>query len=126
PLVQPYHMQQPMPAVAPLAARQTEELSVDIDVLPAGEIEIRGQRLRNDADIFAHLARIAHDIETRDGCTPAARRQQRGQHPHHRRLARAVGPEQSEHLAAADLEADLVDRGESAEALSQVGGLYCW
>ena len=44
------------------------------------------------------------------------RRQQAGQHLHRRGLAAAVGPEKAEDLAALDLEADVVDGGEVAEA----------
>ena len=124
-LGQPDHVQQAMSAFAALAARQAEELAVDIDVLPSGEIEIRGERLRDDADILAHLARMTRDVEAGDERLAAARRYQRREHPHHGRLAGAVGAEQSEDLAATDLEVDLVDGGESAEALSQVFGLYC-
>ena len=47
------------------------------------------------------------------------RRQQPGQHLHRRRLAAAVGAEESEDLAALDLELDVVDGGEAAEALGQ-------
>ncbi len=115
-----------MPAFATLTARQSEELAVDIDVLPSGEIEIRGERLRDDADVLAHLARMARDVEAGDERMAAARRDERREHPHDRRLAGAVGAEQSEDLAATDFEVDLVDRGERAEALSQVFGLYCW
>ena len=40
----------------------------------------------------------------------------------HRGLAGAVRPDQREDLAAADVEADLVDRQHAAEAHAQVGG----
>ncbi len=123
--VSPDHVQQALAAFASFAARQAEELAVDIDVLPSREIEVGSKRLRDDADVLAHLARVLRDVEARDYRVAAAGHQQRGQHPHDGGLAGAVGPEQSEHLAAADLEVDAVDRGESAEALSQVFGLYC-
>ena len=71
-----------MSAFAAFAARQAEELAVNIDVLPSGEIEVGGERLRYDADIFAHLARIARDVEAGDERMPTARRDERGQHPH--------------------------------------------
>ena len=47
------------------------------------------------------------------------RRQQPGQHLHRRRLAAAVGAEESEDLAALDPELDMVDGGEGAELLGQ-------
>ncbi len=65
------------------------------------------------------------DIEARNECVTFRRRDQRRQHPDDRGFAGAVGTEQSEDLAATDFEADFIDRGESAEALSQLFGLYC-
>ncbi len=41
------------------------------------------------------------------------------QHPQHRRLARAVGAEKTDHAARRDLEADVVDGADSAEVLGQ-------
>ena len=68
---------------------------------------------------------MTRDVESRHERLAVARRQQGGEHPHDGGLAGAVGPEQSKDLAATHLEVDLVDRGETAEALSQVFGLYC-
>ena len=50
------------------------------------------------------------------------RRQQAGQHLHGRRLAAAVRAEKAENLAVLDVEADVVDGGEIAEALGQPVG----
>ena len=46
---------------------------------------------------------------------------ERGEHPDGRRLARAVGPEQAEDLAATDLERHVADRPAVAEAPTQTG-----
>src|SRR5260370_41657715 len=72
------HAEQAMPAFAAFAARQAEELAVNIDVLPSGEIEVRGERLRDDADVFAHLARMARDVAASDEPLATARRYERG------------------------------------------------
>ena len=45
---------------------------------------------------------------------------QRGQDPHGRRLARAVGADEAEHVAAIELEVDLVDGEQLAVFLRQV------
>ena len=45
---------------------------------------------------------------------------QRGQHPHHGGLARAVGPEQAHRFAGPNLQRHIVDRGELAVAVGQV------
>ncbi len=42
-----------------------------------------------------------------------------GQHAHRGGFPRAVGTEEAQHLAAPDVEGDVVDRGECAEALGQ-------
>ena len=47
-----------------------------------------------------------------------------GEHAHGGGLAGAVGPEESQHLAGADLEAHVIDRGECLVAFGQVLGLY--
>ena len=50
----------------------------------------------------------------------AGGREQAAQHAERGRLAGAVGPEQAEDLAALDLEADVIDGGESAEPPDQI------
>ena len=54
--------------------------------------------------------------------SPRVDGEQGGEHPEHRGLAGAVGPEHAEDLAAADLEVDVVDRSLGAEGLDQPGG----
>ena len=73
------------------------------------------------------LARTASgsrdDVVPRDARRAARRDGQGGHHPDGRRLAGAVGPEQSEDRPLGHLEADVVDGGEVAEALDQADGL---
>jgi hypothetical protein len=63
--------------------------------------------------------RLRLDVVAAHGCAPAAGREKARDHLHRRGLAGAVGPEEAEHLAGADAEADLVDGHEAAEALVQ-------
>ena len=105
--------------------REIVEAAVDVDVLPSGEVEVGGQRLRNHADRFAHAHRVARDVEAGDETLARGRHDQRRQHPAERGLARAVGSEQAEQFAAPHLEVDVVDGGEVAEALSEFARLYC-
>src|SRR6185437_12050935 len=107
------------------AAAEAIELTVDIDVLPSREIEVGGQRLGNYADTFAHAGGRMRHVLPRDGRRAGGRRDERREHPGERSLARTVGPEQAEQFAAVDLEADVVNRGERAEALSQLARLNC-
>ena len=53
--------------------------------------------------------RFARDVEAGHARASGGRRDRRGEHPDRRRLAGAVGAEQAEHLAGADLEVDALD-----------------
>ena len=124
-LGQAHHVDQVLRPLAPHAPAEIVEAAVDVDILPSGEVEVGGQRLRNHADRFAHAHRIARDVEAGDESLSRGRHDQRRQHPAERGLARAVGSEQAEQLAAPHLEAHVVDGGEFAEAFSEFARLYC-
>jgi hypothetical protein len=62
--------------------------------------------LAHVADPLAHLLRLPRDVEAGHGRGARADRQQRGQHPQGRGLPRAVRAEETEDLAAADVDAD--------------------
>ena len=68
---------------------------------------------------LAHHLRLLHDVEPAHGGATAFERQQRGQDPDGRGLARAVGAEQADELALGHLEVDAGERGEVAEALDE-------
>ena len=124
-LGQSHHMNQVLRTLAPHAPTEIVEAPVNVDILPSGEVEVGGQRLRNHADRFAHAPRIARDVEAGDEALSRGRHDQRREHPAERGLARAVGSEQTEQLAAAHLEGHVIDGGEFAEAFSEFAGLYC-
>ena len=67
----------------------------------------------------AHAVRIARYIVAGDPGFSIARPQQSSKHPDQRGLAGAIGTEQPEDLAARHLKADVIDRGEIAEALGK-------
>ena len=71
------------------------------------------------ADPALHFERLAQRVEAGDLGAPAGRLGQPEQHQDRRRLARAVGPEDADDLAGADLEIDVVDRERRAVALGQ-------
>jgi hypothetical protein len=95
------------------AARARHQL----EVLAAGEDVVDGGELAGEADLALHAHRVGEQI------VPCHRRRarvgpgQRGEHAHHRRLARAVGTEQREHRAALDPQVDPVERAVLAEGL---------
>ena len=124
-LGQAHHVDQVLRPLTPHAPAEIVEAAVDVDVLPSGEVEVGGQRLRNHADRFAHAHRVARDVEAGDESMPRGGHDQRRQHPAKRSLARAVRSEQAEQFAAPHLETHVVDGGKLAEAFSEFARLYC-
>jgi hypothetical protein len=86
-------------------------------------VGIAGRALRQVADLALGLARPARDVVAADRDAARGRHEEARDHLHGRRLARAVGPEEAEHLAAAHREAHVVDGREGAEALGEVADL---
>ena len=72
-------------------------------------IEGEERALRDDREQAASAHRIDRHVDARDHRPAAGRAHPRGQHADRRRLARAVGSEQAEHLARGDRERDPVD-----------------
>ena len=90
------------------------------EVLSHGEFFVERERLRHIADAHPrrHAARVHRRAEQLRRA--AGRLQQAGEHFHRRRFAAAVAAEEAENLALLDGEADVIDRGEVAEALGEV------
>jgi hypothetical protein len=65
---------------------------------------------RHHGDPFAHLARLAHDVETGHPRRTGGGQEERDEHLDQRRLSCAVRPEQAEKFAARHVEVDAVDR----------------
>jgi hypothetical protein len=91
------------------------------EVLEAREVLVDRRVLAGEADPAAQLDGVAHDVEAghedRAGIGP----QQRGEHAHRRRLARAVGAEEPEHAAGWGFEVDAVEGADVAEGLREAG-----
>src|SRR5262249_46372708 len=88
---------------------QATELADHHQVLPPGERDVDGGVLRGDADVAAHVGRLAHDVEAGDGGAPLVGTGQRGQDADGGRLPRPVGAEDAEDGAGFD---GHVDAGE--------------
>src|SRR3989440_640465 len=95
-------------------ARERLERGLQPQVLAAGEERVERSLLKRGADRRAHLWPLADDVEAGDARGALRGRQQRGEHVHRRRLARAVRAEKAVDLAGRDGEVDPVD---SARAL---------
>ena len=124
-LSQAHQVDKMLRPLAPQAPGEIVEPAIDVDVLPPGEVEVGGQRLRNHADRLAHASGLTRDVEAGDESLARGRHDQRRQHPAERGLARAVGSEQAEKLATPNFETHMIDGGECAEAFSELACLYC-
>jgi hypothetical protein len=76
------------------APSEVEEPARHDQVLPAGQDVVDRRLLAGEADPAAHRGRLACDVEARDLGAPRVGPQQGGEHPHDRRLAGPVRPEQ--------------------------------
>ena len=98
------------PARLPSAPGSAVQRRLQADQLAAGHQRVERRLLQRDAD--RARAPPAASLTTSWPATwalPAGRAQQRGQHPHRRRLAGAVRAEEAVDLALRDLEVDAVD-----------------
>jgi hypothetical protein len=93
---------------------------VNLHVLPGREVLVEAGVLEDDAEALARLVARARGVEAVDLDRPARRPEQGREHLDRRRLPRAVGAEEGEDLAAPDVERDVVDGGELAEAADDV------
>src|SRR5690606_37423857 len=76
-----------------------------------------------DPDATANVPSLGGGIHAEDGELAVGDGADRGDHPHGRRLPGAVGAEEPERLALADVEVDRVDGGERPEGLGEAPGL---
>ena len=101
----------------PLAPRGVVDNAVDLgeerDVLVDAEIAVQAEALRQVADLGCDRAVLLHRIVAGHADGAAVGMQQAAQQPDARRLAGAVRADEPEHLAAGDLERQVVhgDRG---------------
>jgi len=92
------------------------------EVVTGAQVAINGQVAGQVSDETPCGETVAMAVDAEDRRAPAGRPQQIEQQPDRRRLAGAVGSEQSDDLALLGGEAQPVDGGPAAVALAQVGG----
>jgi len=97
-----------------VVAAHAEVAALDAQRLAHAEEGVEHQLLRHDAQLSPRRGVVGDDIvaEHRDAAAAGARKAR--EDGDERRLARAVGPEQAEELALADVEAHLVQRAQRA------------
>ena len=92
-------------------------------VLGGGQVLVHRRELAGDPDQLADAVRFAGHVHAEDPGLPGIDREQGGQHAQGRCLPCAVGAEDGEDLALADMKVDSVDCPELAEGLDQAGGV---
>ena len=105
-----------------LAEDEALQATEEPEVLRAGEVLVDRGVLPGDADELADHVGVPTYVDAEDAGLAAVHRQQGGEHLEGGGLARAVGAEHAEDLAATYLEVDPVDRSEVAEGLDEPGG----
>jgi GNAT superfamily N-acetyltransferase len=103
------------------ARGQVEVAAVEHEVVLHGELLVELVGLRDDTDPGADLLALRRRVHVEDPQLAVGTRRDAADHPHRRRLAGTVRPEEPERLAAVHLDVDAVDRGERAEALAACG-----
>ena len=116
------HLDELLRALLPVTGVEREEVAEEIERLARAEIAVEVALLGQvaDARLGLHVARRFAE----DGDLALGRVEQAEQHLDGRGFAGTVRPEQPEHLAAAHLEVDVVDRarlGPSPEILEDLG-----
>ena len=105
-----------------LGPRQVRELADQAQVLAAGEVLVDCGVLAGQTDRRPDPLRVLLHVDPQHAGAAAVGGGQGGEHAHDGGLARAVGPEQAEHLALRHLEGDALDRLDLTEVLHQAVG----
>jgi len=113
-LHQPHALEQLAAAAFAVGAAQPVQRALQAHVLAAGQVGVERGLLQRGADRAAHRRALARDVQPGHARAAGGRRQQRRQHQHGRRLARAVGAEEAIDLAGRHPQIDAVDRAHAA------------
>ena len=108
---------------ARIAAAQAEQPREDHEVLGRRQILVDGGVLAGDADQGSDRGGFTADVVAEDARLTAVGAKESGEHADGGGLAGAVRPEDAEHRAGGDGEADAVDRAVLAELLDESVGL---
>ena len=96
---------------------------MQVEILVARQDIVARWVLEHDTNLLAHFRRLSHDVEARYRGAATIEAKQRRQHRNGGGLAGAIGAKQAENFAFGDVEVEVVNRDEIAEALRQTVGL---
>jgi hypothetical protein len=121
---EPDAAQQLVRAGRPVAPRDAVQRHLQLEVVAPREQRVERGLLERCADRAPDARPLANDVVAAHPRRPGGRRQQRREHVHGRRLARAVRAEEAVDLARGDREVDPVDRARALlELLDELFGL---
>jgi hypothetical protein len=116
-------VEQVVRATGALRAAQAEVAPVQHEVLAHRQLVVERVLLGHDPEAGTDLRAVAVRILAEHPQRAAGHRRDAADHPHRRRLASAIGPEEAERFAARYIEVDGVDCGEVVEAFGQPAGM---
>ena len=105
-----------LPSIAHLVDARDE-----VEILEHREVLVKAEALRHVADLTTNFVRLADDVVAQAVAGARVRFEQPAQHADRRRLATAVGAEESADLALGDLQAEAFDDLQAAETLGEIG-----
>ena len=113
-------LQRPGDALTPSRAAQPVGARKEFEILDNRQIAIERKLLCDITEPLASGSARAVKVDASHSQRAMRWREQAAEHAEGRRFARPVRPEQTEHLAAPNLEADVIDGGEGAELPDQI------
>ena len=125
-LGQPKAGQQFIGTAADLRLRKALEPTEKGQIFVAAHPQVKAGEFGEQADGVAHLAGLAHRIETGHPRPALAGFEDGGQHPHRGRLARAVGTQQGQDFAGSHPQAHAVHRREPGQRLAARRSPFQW
>ena len=98
---------------------------MQLQVLLGGQVAVERLVLEHEPDVAAHVVALGDDVEAAHAGGAGRGPRERAEHVDRRALARAVGAEESEHLAAIHGERDAADGLDLPVGLDEVLDLDC-
>src|SRR5580704_705856 len=119
-LVQVELAEGPFDAIPLAAAAEAVGAAEEIEVLDDRELAVKRKLLGDITNLLPGRGPRGVQIDSRDAQRAAGSGEQAAQHAERGRLAGSVGAQKAEDLAAVNLEADMIDRGERSELPHQI------
>ncbi len=100
----------------PLAPGHPVQVGVEVQVLPHGQVLVEAEPLGHVGDARLDALGVLRHVDPRQARRAPGGREHAGEHAQRRRLSGAVGADDAEELAGGDVEGQMIDGREVAEA----------